>query len=291
MNLIDIFSRYPDQESCIEHLETVRFGDTPHCPLCGATAVGRKADGDRVGRWNCQTCKSSFNVLSGTVMEKTRIPLQKWFLGIGIMVNAKKSVSSHQLARDLDLTQPTALYMQTRIRSEMASKDGFAQLQGVVEVDETYVGGRPRKDDNKPSKRGRGTRKTAVIGAVERGGKVVAQATGKTAGHNIVKFLRKNVKPQGTLLVTDEYKGYAQVHRQYAHSVINHSKEYVNGLTHTNTIEGFWSLVKRSWYGSHHHYSVKYLPLYIAESAWKYNNRKSRNPNAFSSFIRGCFAR
>ncbi len=112
MNLLNIFTRYPDQEACIEHFEGVRWGDDPHCPHCGSTHVARKSEGRKIGRWNCHGCKSSFNVLSGTIFEKTRVPLQKWFMAIGLIVNAKKSLSSCQLARDLDLTQPTAWYMQ-----------------------------------------------------------------------------------------------------------------------------------------------------------------------------------
>ena len=173
MNLLTVFSRYPDQEACMEHLEKVRWNGIPHCPHCGCVNVAPKQDGDRVGRWNCHGCKSSFNVLSGSIFEKTRVELQKWFLGIAIIVNAKKSVSSCQLARDLDLTQPTALRMQRCIRAALMSSDKNF-LQGIVEADETYVGGKPRKgnkhDDDKPGRRGRGTRKIPVIGAVERGG-------------------------------------------------------------------------------------------------------------------------
>ena len=138
MNLQTVFLKYPDQESCIEHLEKVRFADNPYCPLCNGIAVARKADGDRVGRWNCHGCKSSFNVLSGTILEKTRIPLQKWFLGIFLMVKAKEQFSSYQLAHNLAMTQPSALNMQNRIREAMAREQ--ALLQGIVEMDETCEG-------------------------------------------------------------------------------------------------------------------------------------------------------
>ena len=120
MNLLTVFSRFPDQESCIEHLEDIRWGDSPACPHCGSVKVARKGENARVGRWNCHDCHASFNVLSGTLFQKTRIPLQKWFLAIGLVVNAKKSLSSCQLARDIDLRQPTAWYMLQRIRVEMA---------------------------------------------------------------------------------------------------------------------------------------------------------------------------
>lgn len=148
MNLLTIFSRFPDQEACIEYLEKVRWGHNPYCPLCGATTVARKIDSGRIGRWNCHACTSSFNVLSNTIFEKTRIPLQKWFLAIGIVVNAKKSVSSHQLARDLDMNQKSAWFMQQRIRAAMLTDEGEL-LQGIVEADETYVGGKPRKGNRR----------------------------------------------------------------------------------------------------------------------------------------------
>ena len=294
MNLITIFTRYPDHESCIEHLEKVRFGDEPYCPHCGSVKVARKADGERIGRWNCHDCKSSFNVLSGTIFSKGRVPLQKWFLAIGLIVNAKKSLSSCQLARDLDVTQPTAWYIQQRIRAEM-SREQRSLLHGIVEADETYIGGRPRKankrkdDDSTPSyPRGRGTRKTSVIGVVERGGNVVARVAGKLNGKEIVRFIKDNVETDSSLLITDEYPAYRAVRKLVSHAVINHAQTYVDGLTHTNTIEGFWSLVKRAWYGSHHHYHKLYTPLYIAEACYKYNHRK--DANAFGGFLRGCFA-
>ena len=253
MNLINIFSRYPDQEACIEHLETLRWNDAPYCPQCGSVAVARKADGRRVGRWNCHDCKSSFNVLSGTIFEKTRIPLQKWFLAVGLVVNAKKSLSSYQLARDLQLTQPTAWYMQQRIRSQMASR-GSILLQGIIEADETYVGGKPRRHRGRsdgppppPNPRGRGTRKTPVIGAVERRGEVVARVASDLSGKGVLQFIKESVDPTGSLLITDEYKAYNVVRAFLPHAVINHSVAYADGDTHTNTIEG--DLAQEKWTG------------------------------------------
>ena len=291
MNLIKIFQRYPDQEACIEYLERVRWGHRPTCPHCGSEHIARKDESGRIGRWNCHDCKSSFNVLSGTIMEKTRVPLQKWFLAIGLVVNAKKSISSPQLARDLDLNQKTAWYMLQRIRAAMV--DGQSELlQGIVEADETYVGGKPRKgnyrDDDKPNRRGRGTKKTPVIGAVERGGNVKAMIADDLSGKGVLRFLKRNVDTAGTVLITDEYRAYNAAKAFYPHAVINYSVSYAEGATHTNTIESFWALIKRAWYGTHHHYSKKMMPLYIAESCWKYNQRKAADP--FANFMQGVFA-
>ena len=171
MNLIEVMERFPGQESCIEHLERIRWRGTPVCPLCGSITVKRKKEGGegRVGRWHCPDCKASFKVTHGTVFHGTKIALQKWFIAIALIVNAKKGVSSYQLQHDLDLNQKAAWYILTRIRSEMANKTNPIVLQGIIEADETYIGGSPRKENREPAPRGRGTSKTAVIGAVERG--------------------------------------------------------------------------------------------------------------------------
>lgn len=291
MNLIEVTRRFPDQQACIDHLESIRFAKGSYCPHCGGLHVRRKNEKGRVGRWNCHDCQSSFNVLSGTVMEKTQIPLQKWFVAIVLVVNAKKSLSSYQLSRDLEMNQKSAWFMQQRIRAAMAS-DQAPMLTGMVEADETYVGGKPRKsnrkDDDKPNKRGRGTDKTPVIGAVERDGNVIAQVAEDLSGKGILNFIRHAVKTEDSVLITDEYKAYNAVRQYMPHAVVNHQRAYSENGIHTNTIEGFWALLKRAWYGSHHKYTLKFTPLFVAESAWKYNNRKTANP--FDAFMQMLFA-
>ena len=228
MNLIEVMERFPDQESGIEHLERIRWRGTPVCPHCGCVEVKqKKEDGvGRVGRYHCSACKASFKVTQGTMFHGTKIPLQKWFLAISLILNAKKSLSSCQLARDLDLNQKTAWYMQARIRAEMANKTNPIVLQGIIEADETYIGGRPRKENKKentePAKRGRGTDKTAVIGAVERGGKVVAQVAEKLTGRAILEFIQRVVNVKESELMTDEYHAYNTLSGQLKHHVINH---------------------------------------------------------------------
>ncbi|MDE0332826.1 MAG: IS1595 family transposase [Nitrospinae bacterium] len=193
MKLLKIYIRYPDHESCIEHLESMRFGDEPFCLHCGGLKVARKADGNRIGRWNCHDCKASFNVLSGTIFQKTRIPLQKWFLAIGLLLSAEKNISSHQLARDLDLNQKTAWYMAMRIRKAMQSEG--ALLRGIVKADDGYIGGKSRKgdkrDDDKPGKRGRGTAKMPVTGTVKRGGSVVEKVTVNLESKGLIRFIKR----------------------------------------------------------------------------------------------------
>ena len=206
MNILSLIARFPDQHACITHLEQVRWVDKPACPHCGSLRVARKAENQRIGRWNCHDCKASFNVLSKTIMQKTKIPLVKWFAAIALIVNAKKSLSSCQLARDLEMNQGSAWYMMQRIRAAMAADQG-AFLWGIIEADETFLGGKPRRrnqrSSRKPAKRGRGTSKTAVIGAVERGGKVKAMVTDDLTGRGgILRFIQDSVDPEGSLLVT-----------------------------------------------------------------------------------------
>ena len=168
------------------------------------------------------------------------------------MINAKKSVSSYQISRDLGMRQGTAWSIQQRIRAAMALDPEQKELfRGIVEADETYIGGKPRKanrvKDRKPAKRGSGTEKTPVIGVLERGGSVMAQkAEGKPTSDSLEQFITRFVERDGTILITDANPAYRQVGRKMAHAIINHSLAYVEQLTHTNTIEGFWSLVKRA---------------------------------------------
>ena len=291
MNLIEIMKRFPDQESCITHLEKLRWGDEdPYCPHCKSKHVVKRNETatGRIGRWNCHGCKSAFKVTQGTVFQGTKVSLQKWFLAITLMSNAKKSLSSHQLARDLSLNRKTAWFMMQKIRAEMSRKGGVL-LRGIVEADESYIGGKPRKankkEDKEPAKRGRGTKKSAVLGAVERGGKVVAELAGQQApsSQRILKFIRSCVDIKNSELMTDEYKAYEAVGKEMKHSVIKHSEQFVDGKVHTNTIEGFWSLLKRAWYGQHHHYTTLYAPLYIAEACYKYNYRNE--DSMFDKFV------
>lgn len=165
-------------------------------------------------------------------------------------------------------------------------KERGALLEGIIEADETYIGGKPRKpnkrEDDEPSKRGRGTEKTAIIGAIQRGGKVVAQVAEQLTGRSILKFIRSVANLKESELITDEYQAYKLIGKEMKHTVINHNERFTDGNTHTNTIEGFWSLLKRAWFGSHHHYETGYTPLYVAEICYKYNYR---NRDIFSKFI------
>lgn len=282
MNLIAVAERFSSQIKCLQHLEKIRWKGRPRCPYCDNHKVGRKNEKDRIGRWNCFNCHSSFTVLQGTMFHKTKIPLQKWFLGIALMVNAKKGISSCQMSRDLDLNQSTCWYMQQRIRAAMISKEREL-LQGIVEADETYLGGIPK--DAKPV-RGRGTPRTAVIGAVARNGRIVARIAKELSGEWIFRFIKRVTDVGNTTLITDKFRSYNYLDSIMKHLTINHRRQYVDGdNVHTNTIEGFWSQLKRAYYGQHHHYSRTWMPLYIEEACWKYNHRYENGSDTFYGFL------
>ena len=280
MNVLTVATRFSTQDACLDFLERMKWQGKPKCPYCDSDNVVRRIkNNEGVGRWNCRKCLSAFKVTSGTIFQGTKIPLPKWFAAITILLNAKKSVSSYQLARDLDMKQQTAWYMAMRIRKAM--KSDSEMLYGIIEADETYIGGKPRGP--KTPGKSRESKKTPVIGAVERGGKVKAEPMPRVTTKLINYFLRRNVDPR-SVLVTDYHPGYNEARDWIPHMRINHSTgEYVDGEIYTNTIEGFWALVKRAIAGQHHHYTVEHAGMYIDEASYKYNTRKSETP--FADFM------
>ena len=293
MTIIEVFNSFQTQAQAVAYLETVRWRGRPVCPYCDSERVCQHASGDRArARWQCQKCSRAFAVTVGTIFHGTHIPLRNWFLCVALMLNAKKSASAYQIARDLGMRRPTVWSMMHRIRVAMANDPKQSTLlHGIVEADETYVGGKPRKrnrrdDNNPPAKRGRGTSKKPVIGLMERGGRVIARPAkpGELGTKGLGRFIETFVDKAGTLLITDEWSGYNRVRESMLHATVNHAVEYANGLVHTNSIEGFWSLIKRAWYGSHHHYSEKYMGLYVAEASYKFNQRFGQTP-AFGDSI------
>jgi len=222
------------------------------------------------------------------------LPLQKWFLAISLILNAKKGISALQLSRDLEVNKNTAWRVAMQIRKAMTQRSELELLTGVVEMDETWIGGKPRKGPDKKLKRGRGTKKPPVIGAIERGGKVRAKATqkAKMKGRHLRAFVRENVDVETTHLITDEYKGYLGMSRLLPHSVIRHTSWYVDGDIHTNTIEGFWALLKRGMFGQFHSVSRKHLQRYVDEFCYRYNLRHNGGEAAFDLTIeRALFGR
>lgn len=284
MNIIQIFELFPTQQSCIKHLEKARWGDKPKCPYCKSLNTAGLQN-----RHRCYDCKTSFSVTVATIFHHTHMPLQKWFLAISLILNAKKGISALQLSRDLNVNKNTAWRIAMQIRKAMNQVDQRELLTGIVEMDETYVGGKPRKGkkyndpDDRP-KRGRGTKKTPVIGAVERGGNVTAKTVAKDEmkGKDLRAFVREYVDTDNAELMTDEYKGYSGMAKIVPHSVIKHAKWYVDGDIHTNTIESFWALLKRGMFGQFHSVSRKHLQKYVDEFCYRYNLRKADPMDMFS---------
>ncbi|MDE2439287.1 MAG: IS1595 family transposase [Patescibacteria group bacterium] len=247
----------------------------------------------------CWSCHKSFSATVNTIFHNSHVDLQKWFLLISLMFSAKKGLSAMQAARDLDMRRPTVWSMMHRIRAAM--KDDGKLLAGIVEMDETFIGGKPRKKNRRDddtlggdtSKRGRGTDKEAVVGIIERNGKVKAKPVDKCdmTAEQMAAFIRASIDTAHSVLNTDEWNGYNGVNNMVIHRRVNHRREYKAddmfsaqyGSIHTNTIEGFWAIVKRAIYGQFHHVSKKYLGLYIGEIVYRFNNR--RNDNAFHDLL------
>jgi hypothetical protein len=294
MTFADWEKAFPDERSCLAYLSFHRWRLATRCPRCGNPEC--KPHGTMEFNWLCNKCSPTatnyrFSVIAGTIFENTNKPLRDWFRVIHMMLTSKKGISALQIHRMMGFgSYKTAWYMCHRIRAGLANEE-FRQLIGFVEVDETFIGG---KDGNRHW--GKKTHitggigdpnKFAVIGAVERKGNVVARVLDKVNTATMQSFVREIVSTDVSLLNTDEAVGYRHLGETYRHGSVDHSrKRYVVGVLHTNTIEGFWSLVKRGVMGSYHKVSRKYLPLYVAEFQFRYNNRT--NADIFGTAIRGC---
>jgi transposase-like protein len=270
MNIVSIYREFLTEKSCIDRLEAVKWKGIPTCPYCKSTKATAMPKEER---YHCNTCNTTYSVTVGTIFHNTKLDLQKWFLGVALMLNAKKGLSARQLARDLEVNKNTAWFMAMRIRRAML--DDGALLKGIVEMDETYVGGKPRKG-GRPGKRGRGTKKVPVVGMVQRDGKVIAKVSPILTSKRLMTLVRRNVAKHDSILITDEFKGYSKANSNVLrHMTINHSVSYAQGAIHTNTIEGFWALLKRGIIGQYHKVSLAHLQKYVDEFAFRYNNRKN----------------
>ena len=274
-SILDLLKAFPDEQSCIEHLERLRWDGQPVSPFDETSIVYKCAN----NRYKCKNTGKYFNVKVGTIFEDTKIPLQKWFLALYVFSSHKKGISSHQLAKDIDVTQKSAWFMLHRLRYAFEHPTFRATLgeSNTVEIDETYVGGDEKnKHQNKKTEgtQGRSTKtKKPVLGMVERGGTLIAQVVDNTSKATVQPIINENVA-QGANVVTDEWKEYKGLKGNYEHEVVRHSaKEYVNGKAHTNTIEGFWSHFKRGIDGIYHWVSVKHLQSYVDEFVLRYNSR------------------
>ena len=257
---------FPDNDTCLEWLKNHLYPDGIFCPICNKVTKHHKIASRP--SYSCDYCGHHFHPTVGTIFEKSTTPLKLWFHAIYLMSSTRCGISAKQIERETGVTYKTAWRMFRQIRSLLCEET--QPLMGEVEVDETYVGGA------RHGKRGRGAEgKAKVLGAVQREGKVIANVVPDVKRHTLVPFMAHNVN-RDAILFTDEFPSYDHMTRiGYKHLRIeHHAKEYVRGNIHTNSIEGFWSLVKRGISGVYHAVSPKYLQSYLDEYTFRYNHRK-----------------
>jgi transposase-like protein len=263
-------------DNCIDYLGVRRWPNGVVCPGCGSTKVSFNSDRRT---WKCGShhSKREFSIKVGTIMEDSAITLDKWLMAMWLVTNCKNGVSSYEIARDVKVTQKSAWFMLHRIR--LAMQDDFfgSKLGGEVEVDETFIGGKARNMHLSERKRritATGTKdKTAVMGILERGGKVRAKVVPSRRKTVLQEEVRKHVTA-GAALYTDALLSYEGLASDYAHQVVDHAAQYVDGRVHTNGLENFWSLLKRGISGTYVSVEPFHLFRYLDEQMFRFNNRK-----------------
>jgi len=295
INLSQLAKYFSDEDAARDLLEQWRWNGNPACPHCGGMEPYKltpKAESKKPGRkglYKCKACRKQFTVTVGTVFEDSRIPISKWLLAIHLIASSKKGMSAHQIHRNLGISYKAAWFMMHRLRYAMQSGPLSLLMSGSVEVDETFVGGRGRKG----SKRGRpgpDSHKTPVVALIERGsGRVKAFTVPRVTADNLRAAIDANVHPHARLM-TDELPAYRAIAEQTGrehHSVVHSREEYVRGDVHTNTAEGFFSLLKRGINGAFHHVSRGHLNRYCDEFAFRYENRKATDNQRATMIVAG----
>ncbi|MBC7933310.1 MAG: IS1595 family transposase [Rubrivivax sp.] len=278
---------FSDLDTCNTFMAQIRWPDGVTCPYCASKAVSYLSTRRK---WKCMAkeCHKQFSVKVGTVMEDSPIGLDKWLAAVWLITNAKNGISSYEIMRALGVTQKTGWFLLHRIRLAMQTGT-FEKLSGQVEADETYIGGLARNMHR--SERGRkitgtgGSGKIAVMGLLERDGKVRAKVIGDATQLTLHAEVRNNVE-QGAELFTDGWKGYSGLHQEYIHQVIDHAEKYVDGQIHTNGIENFWSLLKRGLKGTYVSVEPFHLFRYLDEQTFRFNERKGKDADRFVKTVR-----
>jgi len=290
MTIAQFEATFPDEEACKRYLQARRWPNGIKCPRCGSS--------ERIFpvktmpfKWQCYKCTPvggyRFSVIAGTIFENTNKPLRDWFRVVHLMLAGKKGTPALQIQRIMGFgSYETAHSMCHKIRAALIEPE--AKLGGIVEVDETYVGGSNRNRHWDKKQPGTGIAgKFVVVGAAQRKGNVIARVIANTKTETLERFVRAAVSEKVSLIATDEHSGYRNLKDTYPHGFVSHSrKQYVDGVVHTGSIDSFWSLLKRGIIGSFHKVSAKYLPLYVAEFTFRYNNRE--NSDIFGTAVARC---
>lgn len=286
-SIFDLLKAFPNEQTCIEHLEDLRWNGNVVSPF-DETSIVYKCKGNK---YRCKNTSKYFNVRTGTIFDNTKIPLQKWFMALYIFSSHKKGISSHQLAKDISVTQKTAWFLLHRLRYAFEHPE-FKKVLGnnnEVEADETFIGGKNKNrhaDKKVEESQGRSTKdKSAVFGIIEREGNIIAKQVTNTKSETLKPIIYEKVVKNATLN-TDEWLAYNGLSKYYNHLRVNHgAKEYVNAMAHTNNIECFWSHLKRGVDGIYHWVSKKHLQSYIDEFTLRYNTRNTKTSQRFDLIL------
>lgn len=266
MDLPKLIEQFGSEDRCRAYLEELRWPNGVVCPRCECESVSKI---ESRSQWECNSCRYQFSVTAGTIFHDSHLPLWKWFLAVYLIGESKKGISAKQLQRTLGVSYKTAWYLAHRIRNAMG-EDEQPLLRGIVEIDETLVGGhRPGAG------RGWSRDKTVVVGAIQRDGEIRLKVAKARSRKCIEEFIEEHVDDE-TRIFTDSFRGYDSIPDE-RHQAVNHKAgEWRRGDAHTNSIEGVWSLFKRSIVGSYHKISVKHMPAYLDEMEFRFNNRENK---------------
>jgi transposase-like protein len=309
MNIFEIFKKFPNEKDAVDYYIKIRYDKNVVCPHCG-NIISIYRYRKYIKLFQCNKCQNTFSVFTGSIFEKTKTDIRKWFLAITLILNAKRGISGYQLMRDINVTYKCAWRILNKIREAMYNDYECKILGKLYEMDETFIGGKPReRTEHKKDgtvvrvyhKRGRGTDKIPVVGIIERkSGNIYTQVMNKNkegkklSGKQLYSVIEK-VCSENSKIITDDFRGYDildnNIDKKYRRFSVNHSaKQYVAGKgIHTNNMESHWSLIKRSWYGVYYHYSKKYMKYYINEFRFRKNHRG--DINKFDSLLKQALLR
>lgn len=279
ISVYGFLKQFPTEDVCEKYIISARFPRGIFCPHCGNYKIYRL---EKQKRFKCGKCREQFTVRTGSILAESKVPLQKWLMAMWILTSHRKGISSIQLSKVLGVTQKTAWFLAHRIRQAFSEGPG-GQMTGIVEVDETYIGGKEKnKHANKKLHAGRGAvGKTAVMGIKQRDGKVRSMPVSDTTATTLQGIIKKHVA-KGSVVCTDDHRSYIGL-TEYDHQVIKHSVgEYVNGMASTNGMESFWALLKRGYIGIYHQMSIGHLEKYVNEFAFRHNTADLMNEEIIS---------